>query len=92
MQKFNICNERRRISKNVSLIAEELVSMTSSVNELSPELITAWTTLATNSRENYNNAISRMPQDMQNKINEITSFVRNDTSVKDAMKFLEMKQ
>ena len=73
--------------KNVSLIAEELVSMTSSVNELSPELITAWTTLATNSRENYNNAISRMPQDMQNKINEITSFVRNDTSVKDAMKF-----
>lgn len=74
--------------KNVSLIAEELVSMTSSVNELSPELIAAWTTLATNSRENYNNAIAQMPWDMQDKINEITAFVRNDTSVKDAAKFL----
>ena len=74
--------------KNVSLIAEELVSMTSSVNELSPELIAAWTTLATNSRENYNNAIAQMPKDMQDKINEITAFVRNDTSVKDAAKFL----
>lgn len=74
--------------KNVSLIAEELVSMTSSVNELSPELIAAWTTLATNSRENYNNAIAQMPWDMQDKINTITAFVRNDTSVKDAAKFL----
>lgn len=74
--------------KNVSLIAEELVSMTSSVNELSPELIAAWTTLATNSRENYNNAIAQMPKDMQDKINQITAFVRNDTSVKDAAKFL----
>ena len=74
--------------KNVSLIAEELVSMTSSVNELSPELIAAWTTLATNSRENYNNAIAQMPWDMQDKINEITAFVRNDTSVKDAAQFL----
>lgn len=74
--------------KNVSLIAEELVSMTSSVNELSPELIAAWTTLATNSRENYNNAIAQMPKDMQDKISEITAFVRNDTSVKDAAKFL----
>ena len=74
--------------KNVSLIAEELVSMTSSVNELSPELITAWATLATNSRENYNNAIAQMPYDMQDKINKITAFVRNDTSVKDAAKFL----
>lgn len=74
--------------KNVSLIVEELVSMTSSVNELSPELIAAWTTLATNSRENYNNAIAQMPKDMQDKINEITAFVRNDTSVKDAARFL----
>lgn len=74
--------------KNVSLIAEELVSMTSSVNELSPELIAAWTTLATNSRENYNNAIAQMPKNMQDKINQITAFVRNDTSVKDAAKFL----
>ena len=74
--------------KNLSLISQELISMTNTVGELSPEIIEAWVNLAKGSRKEYNNAISQMPQDMQDKINTITAFVRNDTSVKNAVKFL----
>ena len=74
--------------KNLQIIVDELIAMTNTTNELSPDVIEAWNVLAKNSRAEYNAAISKMPQDMQDKINNITGIVRNDVSVKEAVKFL----
>lgn len=74
--------------KNIDLLANQLIEQTNTVNQLSPNIIEAWINLAQNARLQYNNAISKMPQDMQDKINEITKFVRNDTTVKESLKYL----
>ena len=73
--------------KNMELLSTELIEQTNTINTLSPNIVDAWINLAKNSRDEYNKAISRLPQDMQDKINQITSFVRNDTSMKDAMRY-----
>ena len=74
--------------KNLQIIIDELIAMTNTTNELSPDVIEAWNILAKNSRAEYNAAISKMPEDMQDKINNITGIVRNDVSVKEAVRFL----
>lgn len=74
--------------KNLQLAIDELTKATSTVGEMSPDVIQAWKNLATNSREEYKTALSKMSQDMQDRINNITGVVNSDTSVKDAAKFL----
>lgn len=74
--------------KNLELTIEELKKMTSTTGEMSPDVIQAWKNLADNSREEYNKAVLKMPQDMQDRINNITEVVRNDLSVREATSFL----
>lgn len=74
--------------KNLRLLVDELISMTSTTDEMAPDVKEAWINLAQGSREEYERAISTMPKTMQNKINEITATLRNDISVKDAVKYL----
>ena len=73
---------------NLKLLADELISMTSTTEELTPDIRAAWVSLAVGSRDEYERAISTMPVVMRNKINEMTAALRNDISVKDAAKFL----
>lgn len=73
---------------NLSLLADELISMTSTTEELTPDIKAAWVSLAVGSRDEYERAISTMPVAMRNKINEMTAALRNDISVKDAAKYL----
>ena len=74
--------------KNLQLAIDDLIAMTSTTQTMSPEVVKAWNDLAKNSRAEYNNAISKLPQDMQDRINNITGVVRNDASVKEALSFL----
>lgn len=74
--------------KNLRLLVDELISMTSTTDEMAPDVKEAWINLAQGSREEYERAISTMPKTMQDKINEITAALRNDISVKDAVKYL----
>lgn len=70
--------------KNLQLAIGELTKATSTVGEMSPDVIQAWKNLATNSREEYKTALSKMPQDMQDRINNITGVVNSDISVSSA--------
>lgn len=67
--------------KNLQLVIDDLVAMTSTTEEMSPELQEAWKNLAKNSREKYNEAISKLPTDMQEKLNSTANVITNDTRV-----------
>lgn len=82
-------NENIKAGQNeIKQLTEKLIAMTNTVEELSPSVVEAWVNLAQNSRTEYEIAISQMPPLMQEKINEITAFVKNDISVKDSVKKL----
>lgn len=74
--------------KNLQLAIDDLIAMTSTTKEMSPNVIEAWKNLAQNSRKEYNEALSKMPVDMQERINNITDTLNNDISTRDAAKFL----
>ena len=74
--------------KNLQLAIDDLIAMTSTTKEMSPNVIEAWKNLAQNSRKEYNEALSKMPVDMQERINNITDTLNNDISIRDAAKFL----
>lgn len=74
--------------KNLQLTIDELTKMTSTTGEMSADVINAWKSLAINSRSEYENAISKMPEYMQDRINNITGIVRNDITVKESMRYL----
>lgn len=93
--KLGIETNRKKYEENiksgeqqVEQLTQNLIEQTSTIQKLSPDVVSSWVALAQNSREQYNEAISKMPKDMQDKINEITAFVRGDLSVKDAVKQL----
>lgn len=67
--------------ENLEQLTNELVSRTSTIEILGEDEINAWKTLADISYDEYEKAISKMPKEMQTKINEITGVVKNDTSV-----------
>lgn len=74
--------------ENIKLLADELVARTSTINELGEDEKNAWQTLANNSYEEYNNAISKMPESMKNQIIRLTHVASEDTSVQEATKQL----
>lgn len=93
--KLGIETNRKKYEENiksgeqqVEQLTQNLIEQTSTIQKLSPDVVSSWVALAQNSRAQYNEAISKMPKDMQDKINEITAFVRGDLSVKDAVKQL----
>ena len=74
--------------KNLQSAIDDLITMTSTTKEMSPNVIEAWKNLAQNSRKEYNEALSKMPVDMQERINNITDTLNNDISTRDAARFL----
>lgn len=74
--------------KNLQLAVQELISMTNTTGEMSPDVIQAWKNLAQNSRIEYDKIIEKMPADMQDKINRIVGIVNTDTSVSSSVSSL----
>lgn len=70
--------------KNLQLAIDELIKATSTVGEMSPDVIQAWRNLATNSRKEYKTALAKMPEDMQERINNITNIISSDITVSNA--------
>lgn len=69
-------------------LAEQLVAMTSTVTELTPAQLEAWTLLSEGSKNAYYNAISQLPPETQKQISAVTGVINLDTSVETASKNL----
>ena len=70
--------------KQLKNLAEELMAMTSTTEELTPQQIEAWKNLATNSYNIYKEYVNKMTPEMQKEIQEITGVITNDESVETA--------
>lgn len=69
-------------------LVDSLAKMTSITEEMTPAQIDAWKQLATGSYDIYKEKLSEMPSEMQQKIQEITGVITNDTTVVEAYKNL----
>lgn len=67
--------------KQLELLAEELVSRTSTIGNLGTEEIEAWKTLAQNSYDVYEQVLSQMPVEVQEQIQEMTGVLIADTTL-----------
>lgn len=70
--------------RQLDTLVQQLVAMTSTTEELTPQQIEAWKNLANGSFETYKEYISKMSPQMQAEIQAITDVAINDTSVKNA--------
>lgn len=77
--------------KNIDNLISNLQAQTSTIGDFTPEVISAWYTLANNSRDKYKEAISKLPPDTQNQLNQIVGITLNNTSVEDASRTLGLK-
>lgn len=73
--------QQQQAQTNLTNLANELISRTSTIESLGVSEIAAWNTLANNSYETYKAALSKMPIEMQQKIQEITGILINNTTV-----------
>ena len=69
-------------------LAQQLMDMTSTTEELTPQQTEAWKNLATSSYDVYKEYINKMTPEMQGEIQEITGVIVNDKTVKKATKEL----
>ena len=67
--------------KQLELLAEELVSRTSTIGNLGAEEIEAWQTLAQNSYDVYEQVLSEMPVEVQEQIQKMTGVLIADTTL-----------
>ena len=67
--------------KQIETLAQQLVAMTSTTEEMTPQQIEAWKNLATGSYDIYNQTISNMEPTMRQKIEETTGVLANDTTM-----------
>lgn len=56
----------------LNLLAEELLGMTSTTEENTPEIVDAWKQLATGSYSVYYDKVSQLPEELSKKIQEMT--------------------
>ena len=70
--------------KQLNNLIESMVQQTSTVNELSTEQIEAWKTLANNNIGAYNQGMSQLPTETQEKIMEATGVISLNTSAEEA--------
>ena len=73
--------QQKQAQTNLTNLANELISRTSTIDSLGVSEIAAWKTLANNSYETYEEALSRMPIAMQNKIQEVTGVLISNTAL-----------
>lgn len=69
-------------------LAQQLMDMTSTTEELTPQQIEAWKNLATGSYDIYKEYVNKMTPEMQGEIQNITGVIINDKTVKEATKDL----
>lgn len=67
--------------EQLALLAEELVSRTSTIGNLGAEEIAAWQTLAQNSYDVYEQVLSEMPVEVQEQIQKMTGVLIADTTL-----------
>ena len=61
--------------KQLETLAQQLVAMTSTTEEMTPQQIEAWKALASGSFETYSEYVSKLAPEMQTKIQEATGVV-----------------
>ena len=71
--------QKEQCQRNIKDLANELIARTSTIDTLGNEEISAWKTLANNSYEEYKNAISKIAPEMQQKIQEATGVIVQET-------------
>lgn len=74
--------------KQLDTLAQQLLAMTSTTEELTPQQIEAWENLSKNSLKTYTKYINKMSPEMQKKIQNITGVIVSDTSIEESMKDL----
>lgn len=57
-------------------LKENLVEQTKSINDLTPDILNSWETLAKSSYEDYTDAISKLPEEVGNTITSMSATVR----------------
>lgn len=67
--------------KQLQNLVQQLVAMTSTTEEMTPQQIEAWTNLATGSYDVYNQTLSQMEPTMRQKIEDATGVLANDKSM-----------
>ncbi len=65
--------------KEIETLAQQLVQMTSTTEEMTPQLIEAWKNLANDSYSVYSQKVSQMSPEMQQKIQETTGVIAAGT-------------
>lgn len=72
---------QKQAQENLQALADELASRTSTIEELSQDEIDAWTTLATEAHDVYEEELGKMPDDVRQKIEEAVNVLENDKSM-----------
>ena len=65
--------------KQLETLAQQLVAMTSTTEEMTPQQLEAWKALASGSFETYSEYVSKLAPEMQTKIQEATGIVIANT-------------
>lgn len=70
---------QQQAEENLNQLIGVLQQSTSTINENSPEIKDAWTNLATSCYSTYYDTVSKMPDDLSNKIQEMTGVTLEKT-------------
>lgn len=70
--------------KQLSSLYESLVKQTATVNELTPDQVAAFETLAKNNLGAYQYYVKQLPPEMQEQLSEVTGIINTNTSVESA--------
>lgn len=73
--------QKEAAEKQLQTLAEELMSMTSTTEELTPQQIEAWKNLANSSFETYKEYVNKMTPEMQLEIQHATGVLANDRNL-----------
>ena len=73
--------QKEAAEKQLQTLAEELKSMTSTTEELTPQQIEAWKNLATNSYDIYKETLKNMDSTVAKEIEEATGVLANDRNL-----------
>ena len=83
--------QMEQAEQNMTNLVNELTSRTSTITSMSAAEIAAWRTLGTESYQKYSEAISKMPEEMQNKIQQMTGIVASNISFPNSVSGLASK-
>ena len=81
----NILNSQLETEQQkLANLTNSLVEQTSTIKELTPEQIKAWKNIAESNYTEYSNGLSRLPEEVRNKIQESTGIIALDTTMQTA--------